>query len=175
MRKFFLLLSIAVSALLPAHLWGQNTSTEEVTASARILTAIELTKVTDLHFGTMVSTNSPGACMVPATGEDRSATGGVTLLDQTPAYTRAYFTVSGDISATYSIALPEDETVTISYHDGATTHSMDVNGFSHSAGVSPALDASGAADFYVGASLSVSANQPPGLYQGSFNVTVAYE
>ena len=171
MRKFLFFVAIAVIAVLPGYVMAQNTDNVTATASAKILTAIDLSKITDLHFGTMVSTSSEGTCTVSATEESRTQTGGVTLLTQTPTFTRAYFEVEGDNSATYSITLPGNGTVTIS--DGMNDP-MSIDDFTHSAGETPALDVSGAGSFYVGATLTVPANQPAGLYAGEFTVTVTY-
>jgi len=51
---------------------------------------------------------------------------------------------------------------------------MLVDNFISSLGATSTLDATGASALKVGASLNVAANQPVGLYTGSFDVTVAY-
>lgn len=171
MRKFILLLAIAAIAGLPGKVLGQNTDNITASATAKILTAIEISKTTDLHFGTMVSTASEGTCTVSATSNERTQDGGVTLLTQTPTFSRAEFSVGGDANATYSITLPADETISISDGDG---HSLSVDNFTHSAGVTPTLDESGEDDFFVGATLTVQASSTAGTYTGNFSITVAY-
>jgi hypothetical protein len=54
------------------------------------------------------------------------------------------------------------------------TDNMEVDNFVSSLGATSTLDISGQAALKVGATLNVDANQPPGLYVGTFDVTVAY-
>jgi hypothetical protein len=82
------------------------------------------------------------------------------------------FTVAGEPNASYSITLPDDETVTLSNGAGG---SMDVITFKHDAGATPALDVDGSITLKVGATLVVAELQASGSYTGTYDVIVAYE
>lgn len=162
-------MAIMAVAILPGRVMGQNTDEVSASASAKILTALNLTKAQDLHFGTITVSATLGTCVVSAAEETRSQTDGVTLLDQAPTFQRAHFTVSGDAGSTYAITLPTSD-VTIS----SGSEHLIVNNFVHSlSGTTPTLTG-GASEFYVGATLNVPGGQAAGLYDGSFTVTVAY-
>lgn len=84
----------------------------------------------------------------------------------------AQFTVSGDPSASYSISLPTNGTVALVNGGG---QGMAVNGFSSSPNAAGQLSpVGGTQTIAVGATPSVGANQPPGSYSASFNVSVDY-
>jgi hypothetical protein len=51
---------------------------------------------------------------------------------------------------------------------------MQVNDFVSNLGDNSVLSNEGTANLKVGATLNVEANQTPGLYEGKFDVTVAY-
>ncbi|MBN2681094.1 MAG: DUF4402 domain-containing protein, partial [Bacteroidales bacterium] len=80
----------------------------------------------------------------------------------------ASFDIIGYPDATFTIDIPE----TIQILSG--TDEMTVDNFVSDLGSSSALDGDGMANLKVGATLNVEANQAPGLYTGSFDVTVAY-
>ena len=68
----------------------------------------------------------------------------------------------------YAVTLP----VSVVVSNG--THTMSVGTFGRSGQTQLLLDGTGSATFNVGAALQIGANQPAGLYTGSFNVTVSY-
>jgi len=75
--------------------------------------------------------------------------------------------VAGEPNTSFAVGLPGSIQIT----SGA--NSMTVDSFTTGASAY-LLDGAGAAGLSVGANLSVAANQPAGLYSGSFSVTVAY-
>jgi uncharacterized protein with beta-barrel porin domain len=141
--------------------------TATANAAATIVTPISIAKTGDLNFGAIVPSASAGTVIV---GSDNSIdkTGGVTLIPQLGTHSAASFTVSGAATATYYVTVPTNVTLT---KDGGT-ETMTVSPFTHNA--TGTLDATGAEDFNVGATLAVAANQAPGVYNGSFSVTVTY-
>jgi hypothetical protein len=78
------------------------------------------------------------------------------------------FRIAGGYNASYAVALPESVTV---QSGGAEFH---VSGFGPTGG-SGRLAADGSATFGVSASVVVPAGQAPGVYTGSYPVTVAFD
>lgn len=103
----------------------------------------------------------------------RSRSGGVFLLASS-AGAAASFSVSdvnpANANLSYIITLPDNGTVTL--NSGA--YSMPLNDFSSTPSGSGMLTA-GSQILTVGATLSVSPNQPPGNYSGNFSITLNYQ
>lgn len=129
---------------------------------------ISLANTQALAFGGFVAGTGGSVAIAPSGA--RSASGGVVLV-ASKAGAAAQFSVSGDPNFTYAIGLPVNGTVTLS--DGAG-HSMNVNNFTSSPSVTGQLSGAGTQQLSVGATLSVSSNQPTGSYSGSFVVSVDY-
>jgi hypothetical protein len=84
------------------------------------------------------------------------------------------FRISGQPNATYAVILQPSASI------GAAGQSMQVSAFTYGFGSSAAgglgrLDASGEQMLFVGATLSIAADQPPGEYSGTYLVTVTYQ
>ena len=158
---------VAVSLFATAA-FAQTSATATASASARVLTPITITKLTDLNFGSLVAGPTAGTVVVdPASA--RTATGGVSLVNST--YTAAQFNVTGEPSTAYTITLPGAIAITHTTNNALT---MTVNTFTSNPSGTGTLSALGAQQLNVGATLNVAANQGSGLYTGNFNVTVAY-
>ena len=158
-----------------AILFVANKSNAQATASASatatIITPISITKVNDMNFGNVAVQASTGGTVVLATNGSRTRTSGVTLPAVTGTVSAASFTVSGDGSRTYDITLPNSTTLT--HSSGAGTGTMTVNTFTSNPSATGTLS-SGSQSVSVGATLNVAAAQAPGVYTGSFDVTVNY-
>lgn len=127
---------------------------------------VGLVNTQPLAFGSF--TVGSGSVSISPSGA-RTASGEVVGLSADPGHA-AQFTVDGDPAMTYAISLPADGTVTLS--NG--TSSMPVNGFTSDPAGSGVLSGSGSQVLSVGATLEVTASQPPGSYSGGFTVTVNY-
>lgn len=99
----------------------------------------------------------------------RTTTGSVVPLTAQPGQA-AQFVVSGDPDMAYAITLPADGTV---FLDNGSA-SMPVTGFTSQPASAGVLPGTGSQALSVGATLDVDANQAPGTYSGTFNVTVDY-
>jgi hypothetical protein len=149
-------------------------ATENTEAAANIVIPIAITEDASLHFGTMAVLVGTGGTCVLSTEGDRSRTGGVNLSIQEPEAANAAFSVSGEALTTYVITLPA--TITVSYN----TNSMTIGTLlarttsAGADGLTGTLDGIGEDAFTVGGTLTVAAGQVPGLYTGTFDVTVAY-
>jgi hypothetical protein len=165
--KKILLFSIIMVAFT-AGIFAQSTDTEQTTATATIVGPLALTKVSDMNFGTIAVTGTAGTVVL---GTDNSRTAVGPALVPPAAGVAASFTVSGEALRTFTITLPANGTVSLI--SGANT--MAANTFVHNGGANPALNAGGTAAFTVGATLSVAAAQPAGVYtSANFPVTINY-
>lgn len=136
-------------------------------ASAVIVTPLELNKVADLKFGN-ISAGPVAGAVVLTTDDVRSSNGGVTLIATGNESNAASFDVNGAPDATFTIVLPLSIFI---YSNG---DKMEVIDFVSNRGDSSVLSNEGIANVKVGATLIVGANQTPGLYEGKFDMTVAY-
>jgi hypothetical protein len=155
----------------------QSTATASATpATAVIVAPISIVHSAHLNFGEIVASATAGTVILSTAGQ-REATGGVTLAnDDAGSYptSAAGFTVGGSPNNSYAITLPQDNVVYLLNGE----HSMGVNGFQSSKEDNiGTLSGIGGDTFSVGATLSVGTltDNPTGLYQGSFDVTVTYE
>jgi hypothetical protein len=172
--KKVLILFVAVSMIAGYSTKVMAQATENTAAAAKIVTPLSITETSSLHFGTMaVLAGTPGTCVLSTQGA-RTQTGGVNLSIQAPSASNAAYNVAGAVNTTYAITLPATITVT------SGTESMTINSIlarTVSAGVdglTGTLSASGSDSFTVGGTLNVSAGQVTGVYNGTFDVTVAY-
>lgn len=156
--------SVLLVAAFSTASYAQTTSAE---ASARIVTPLEINKVQDLLFGNIAAGPTAGTVVI-ATDDSRTNTGGVTLISAGNTSHAAEFGITGYPDATFTIDVP----TSIKLASG--DQEMDVDNFVSSLGASSSLNGQGEANLKVGATLNIEANQEAGLYQGSFDVTVAY-
>ena len=126
-----------------------------------------VTNVQALSFGSFAAGNGGGVTI--NTAGLRSKTGGVILLSSDNG-SAGQFTVNGLPNQTYSIVLPADNTVFLA--NG--TSSMTVNNFNSKPSLTGALSLSGTQTLVIGATLGTANNQKPGVYNGTFTVTVNY-
>jgi hypothetical protein len=161
--KFF---TIFMIVLLSNNLNAQNITTDAASASATIITPITITNTTALNFGDIV--NGIGIVTLSTVGEratDYQAFSGT----QTGIVTAASFDITGQGAYTYAIILPTSD-VTLTEPGGGT---MTVNSFvSDPSGVGTLTASAGSV--LVGASLNIDQGLEIGVYDGSFDVTVAY-
>jgi len=168
MKKSIILLAGMFVMALSINTNAQTaSSTATASASARIVTPLEITKNVDLAFGNIAAGPSAGVVTI-ATDGTRSGVGGVTLIAAGNVSNAAQFSIVGYPSATFAISLPSSITIA----NGG--YSMTVDNFVSSLGATSTLDVNGENGLNVGADLQVGAGQEPGLYTGSFDVTVAY-
>jgi hypothetical protein len=154
-----------VTLLAAGSLFAQSSASATANANARILTPIAIAKVSDLNFGSLVSTTGGTVTVSPAGAATPSA--GVTIV--TPgSVSAATFNVTGEPSTAYTITLPTSITIS----NGAQTMAVDT--FTSNPGGTGALSPAGTQLLAVGGKLTVGVAQATGSYTGTFNVTVAY-
>ena len=173
--KFFTL-SVAIFAFSTISI-GQNQSTTSAatTAGARIIEPLTISVGNNLEFGDiLVGSNE----VTISTASERSATNTTLLLDLTSGGRTpqaSTFNVQGEASLSYLITFDVVEDLTIT--NGTDT--MTLSNFTENAGGTNdgkgTIGTGGTDSFQVGATLTVADGQEPGVYQGSYTVTVAYE
>ena len=166
LRRFSVIAVIIIS--FTASSFAQVNATSN--ASATIVTPIAIANNTEMNFGNVAVSATPGT-VVLATDGSRTTSGGVTLPTTTGTVTAAQFTVSGQANFTYTITLPAAAT-TIS--SGANT--MTVDTWTSNPTPTGDLGAGGSQVLLVGATLNVNASQASGTYTSAtpFTVTVNY-
>lgn len=173
MKALFLVLAVVVSVvalLAPCALAQMNTANTTADANATIIAAIGISRTAHMNFGSVVAGGTLGTVVLSAgASPTRTGTGGTTLGSAT-SVSSAIFAVTGEPSNTYAITLPSSP---VTINDGGA-NDMTVDTFTSSPSGTGTLDGSGAQTLYVGATLHVAANQPTGVYTGTFTVTVTY-
>jgi hypothetical protein len=154
---------LAVSLGATAAQAATNQAT--ATATAKIISAITVTKNTDLNFGTAIASAAGGTVVVtPLVAATQTCTG-VTCTGG--GQTSAQFSISGATGTVAVITVPAS--VSLTGPGVAMTATL------NSSAATLALLGTAADAFQVGGSLAVGANQATGSYSGSFTVTVAYQ
>lgn len=140
-------------------------------SSATVVTPIAITKTQDMAFGEFSA--GTGGTVVLTTAGAASETGDVVLTGSATT-TAAQFTVTGQTDATFSIGVADND---LTHTDLATTMALaTVHDLDGSTGDSPASGtlALGTQTLYVGGTLTVAADQLPGVYSGTVTATVNY-
>jgi hypothetical protein len=167
MKSFNFVVKSALLVAASVAVGNVHAASAEANATATVVTPISISKTADLVFGKFSA--STGGTVAMSTAALRSKSGAVVLLAGT-AGNAAAFSVTGDASATYSITLPSDNTITVS--DGAT-HTMAVDSFVSDPDAAGTLTG-GTQSIAVGATLTVDSGQTAGGYTGTFDVGVEY-
>ena len=160
--------AIGLAAALPSSVQAAGVSTN---ATATVATAITIAKNNDVEFGT-IAVGAGGGNVILATDGSRTTTGSASILASGPG-AAADFLVTGQPSATYSITLPANGTVSLT-GPGAPMAADNFTSLPLATGLLSA--GPGTETLLVGAELSIAAGQTAGAYTtaGTFNVTVNY-
>ena len=162
-------LAIAILGFSAASFAQSTASVNNSSVGATIHKPITLSNTTALNFGGVVSSVEGGTVVLTPAGA-RTATG-VTIPEGLKGTVAAgLFTVGGHNGAAYSISIPSTP-VTITLSAGKT---MTVGTFTSTKTSGTISATTGTDTFSVGATLTVGANQDPGVYTGTYIVTVQY-
>jgi uncharacterized protein DUF4402 len=162
--KFIVAAALAVAAV-PAGA-APVPATKNATGRALILIPLTLTKVDDLDFGTVVSSSTSGSVSIAAKDGARSVTGGVTMIPSDPG---ARGVIAGGASEGEQVRIflappgsltdPAGDSMGIAMNLQATTLT---------------IDSTRAFSVGIGGTVTVGANQPEGVYTGTFTVLAQY-
>ena len=131
---------------------------------AHLVVGLNIFQAQELNFGNILPDTS-GDTILLSHDSIESVTGNSTL---NGGHSHAIFSVYGESSTVVNIQITSETAL-----EGSGT-SMAVNNFTTQASLSPTLNSSGYYPIKVGASLSVNASQTPGVYTGSYSITVSY-
>jgi hypothetical protein len=140
-------------------------------ATSTIIAPINIQKMTDLVFGSIVPSASPGTVTLTP-GGTRTAGAGAVLAGGTP--TAALFNVTGEAGKTYTLTV-----TATALTSGANNMTLTpISDFTPSgvtvSNAAPGSLTGGAQSVYVGGLLAVGANQAAGNYTGSVTASVDY-
>lgn len=155
---------MAMAAVI--FLAGDETQAASVTghASVTVLRALSASESAPLSFGTITPAATTGSISVSPAGAV-SGSPGLTLVG---GGAPGSFVVTGTPSSAITISFSSADTLT------GPGPALALGDYSDDAGPAPVLDRSGTLRFSVGATLAVNAAQPPGIYSGTYSVTVNY-
>lgn len=137
------------------------------TGCARLSAAdIAVSRVSDMSFGQIVSSTFGGTITISTAGV-RTPNGIAVVASSSSS--QAVFQVTGDPNTSYAIVLPSSVPLSGSGTD------MTLDSFLSNPTDTGVLDGSGVQIVYVGATLHISASQHPGAYNGTVDLSVAYE
>ena len=172
MRRFIIVPAVALATLAgPARAADQQGS-----ANVAVVRPNTLIKTNDLDFGTLISGATGGTATVdPVTGA-RTTSGGVTPVGA--GEQRAIFQGTGGLLLLF-VSGSNSVTLTRAGGGGSMTATLTRAVTTSGGGItllgpSATLFPSGVQTYYVGGTLTVPANQPPGDYSGTFTLTVNY-
>jgi hypothetical protein len=177
-----MLLLPAILALMavaaPAQAQSVN-DTATANASTTIKRATSLQTATDMNFGTITQTSDQSGAITLSPSSAAECDGGPGIVHQGEC-SAASFTGKASQSAVFKVQGPAEGSVTLVGPDSE----MNLGSFTYGAGEGLsqtgidlfAVDSdTGDFTFFVGASLIVDADQPAGVYTGTFEVSIDYE
>ncbi len=158
--------ALLLGMLAPAPTFA---ATASGTGTATIVTPLSLVNTEALRFGSVIPSAAPGTVTIDAFTEARTVTGGVTAYGGTTS--AAKFSGLTSPPSHLKIDVPNGS-ITITRVGG--TETMTVSNFELNGDKNDWVPANTLFEFQVGARLNVGANQAPGTYVGTFDVTVTY-
>lgn len=176
-------LAAAMAALAAAPAQAQFQDSETADAQAIVLAPGSITKVTDMDFGQIVSSNTGGTVTMTASATPTcTATGNMVHSGRCQA---ARFSIRGRRQQRVRIRSTGGGPIILTGPGGAT---MTLNSVSILAVGMTAVGggggwnlgnyridtASGMTDFYLGGRLNVAAMQTPGVYNGTINIQIQF-
>ena len=142
--------------------------TQSGNAEIAILSPLSAIKRADMNFGTIVVSGAGTAVIDPVSG---TVTTSAALLKIGTSAHPARFTSTGSRNSNVHIRLPQSP-ITVTRSGG--TETMTVSTWTLDGPTNRRIPANSTFDFAVGATLNVAAGQVPGIYRGTFSVTVQY-
>lgn len=143
-------------------------------AQATVIAPLGANEVDTLDFGNVAGVVGSTSTVTVTNAGVFSVGGGA--YHETGTGSQGTFDVYGDTGLTYSVSVPGNGVVSID--DAGAGVPMPVNNFSSSVTTGGVIDGTtpdGAADFGVGAELTIGDGQLNGTYTGTYTVTVNYE
>lgn len=151
---------------------------ENATGEAELLDGFSLVNVDSLDYGRIVPTGAGGAVTINPSNNTRTAVGQTTLIGSD--YHRALFTMKAPVGTVMIIT--GDTNVTLTHSGGVATMDSTLVHRAGSGLVTTMLFGAPIAvmatapdqEIYSGGTLAVAGTQLPGLYSGTYSITVVY-
>lgn len=167
MRNSLRLAAVGALAAASFATSAQAATTATATANAEVLSSLTVVSTADLQLG-QIAANTGGTVTVNADSTVASSGALISTGTRSPAA----FDVVGSPSALVVVTLPS-AAVDLTRVSG--TETMSLSGFNTAPNGAFTLDVAGAGSFTVGGTLTVGSGQVPGLYTGTFSVSVEYQ
>jgi hypothetical protein len=171
-RKLLIAAAALAAIALPSPALAASSNTASAEGKALLLIPLTLTKVDDLDFGTIVSSNSSGTVALNATSGARTFAGGVSGVPSAAGH-RAYFGGSGTGGQQVVVVVVPPTQLTDAGGDTIDVLALTLdNGGNPIRTIDPA-----ARTFFVGVGgiIDIAANQPDGVYSATFQVIANYQ
>ena len=167
-RKTALAIAASLAAASPA-LGAPVAAPVPPEGRALLLIPLSLTKVQDLHFGSVVPSGAPGTVTIDAATGARTGSPEVTLLASDVGQ-RGYFAGAGSVGQQVIMALTPATILTNGVGDTLNVLSMSLDG-PNTRTIDPDQT------FYVGVGgvIEVGADQPEGVYTATYDLTADYQ
>ncbi|RAK56814.1 DUF4402 domain-containing protein [Phenylobacterium deserti] len=174
LAKRILPLAVVAAAVFASPALAQTSANQSTTGTIGIYQPIQLTRQTNLSFGTVMRPSSgTGNVVIDAQTGALTATGGITQVSNGNAASRATFTVTGDAGMNFNVQYPQ--TFNMTRQNGSETIPVTLNASVGSAQLVGTTGGVGTANFGIGGQVSISNTTLSGSYSGTFTVTVAYQ
>ena len=169
MRHCKLLLAPALAAMAAPCVAAPVAPPTPATGRALLLVPLQLTKIDDLSFGTIVPSPLSGAVSINAVTGARTVIGGVAGVASDPG-NRAYFATAGSPNQLVMVSLTQPLALTNGAGDTVSVLALTLDG-PNIRTIDPVTR-----NFFfgIGGIILVNPDQPEGLYQATFDVTASY-
>ncbi|MFC3711053.1 DUF4402 domain-containing protein [Sphingoaurantiacus capsulatus] len=143
------------------------------TAIATVRRAASIAKIADIDYGTVVRPTSGNSNVALNASTGVRTVGGNGAGVPSPAPRRAEFTISGEGGRTLSVTLPSNYVLTHSNGTNTITANLSRSP-TGTLTLSGTQGSAGSIGLFVGSSFTMPAAVVPGVYSGTFNLTVQY-
>lgn len=171
MRLKLSVAALAACVAVASPAFAQTTAVEPAEARGTVLLPLSLTEDANLDFGTVLASAASGQVIINANTGLRSVSGGVTGVAIDPGH-RAQFTGYGTPATTVNLSLSYPAFLTSGTNVVAVDPTLGM--FFDAGGTSRVINAGGTFQVAVGGAFNIAANQPNGVYTGTFSVTAQY-
>lgn len=172
LMKFFALAVVILG--FSATSFGQTSTVNDATASAKIIKALTITNPVGLDFGTIGALKTTTSNVILAVNNTRDGSADLVGNDGVAAE----FVINGEVNGVVAVTLPSTAVPIIGTGVAAGGDAMSIpigSWVTDQADVaSVSLGTNGAVTLKVGATLNVGVDQKAGPYQGIYTVTVNY-
>lgn len=160
--------AILAPIVLTGFTGAAHAANGDADSEAVIVTPLSLVNISDLEFGAMLAGTTPGTVVINPNNDARTVTGGITAAGS-GGQAAQFLTYGGPRQYIYVTRGPLPVLNRVGGGGNMRVTQLTLNG-----AVYRYLSGAGLLDLRVGGTLQVGANQPAGVYEGEFQITVTY-